>query len=190
MRGMTVLEELKQLNPKQVIEAIFPDGSDWAIPFREVIGELTDNLDCNEIRDLIKNNISQPELPPHPNFIRVMSLHKSKGLTADIVIICGFIESLLPKRNSRWTVAESRYYIEEQRRLLFVGLTRPTAELIISSIYLLPRNLALQMGAEVVGWLPTKTRTIASSFIADLGPSFPKTITGEAFLKSFNGQAD
>jgi superfamily I DNA/RNA helicase len=45
--------------------------------------------------DLAGNNIvviTQPELPTDVECVRVMSLHKSKGLTADFVVVADCIE--------------------------------------------------------------------------------------------------
>jgi len=57
------------------------------------------------------------------------TLHSAKGLEFEHVFIAGAIEELIPSARSK-TVAE----IEEERRLLYVGLTRAKKELYISTI--------------------------------------------------------
>jgi superfamily I DNA/RNA helicase len=55
--------------------------------------------------------------------VNVMSIHKSKGLQAEIVFILGLVDGVLPN-DSRGTDT-----IEAQRRLLFVGVTRALSTL-------------------------------------------------------------
>lgn len=50
--------------------------------------------------------------------VNIMSIHKSKGLQADVVFIVGLVDGVLPN-DSRGADT-----IEAQRRLLFVGITR------------------------------------------------------------------
>ena len=45
-----------------------------------------------DLLDLLRTQITQPEMPEEGFFIRVMSLHKSKGLTARVVIVADCIE--------------------------------------------------------------------------------------------------
>ena len=62
------------------------------------------------------------ELNPAKEFdsesVNIMSIHKSKGLQAELVLILGLVDGVLPN-DSRGTDT-----IEAQRRLLFVGVTR------------------------------------------------------------------
>jgi len=57
------------------------------------------------------------------------TLHSAKGLEFERVFIAGVIEDIIPSARSK-TAAE----IEEERRLLYVGLTRAKKELYISTI--------------------------------------------------------
>ena len=59
---------------------------------------------------------------------RIMSLHKSKGLSSPVVVIAGCIEGLLltaPDQDK--SPQEQQADLEEQRRLLYVGLARKSA---------------------------------------------------------------
>jgi superfamily I DNA/RNA helicase len=53
-----------------------------------------------------------------PGAVNVMSIHKSKGLQADVVFVTGLVDGVLPNND------EGIDTIEAQRRLLFVGVTR------------------------------------------------------------------
>jgi superfamily I DNA/RNA helicase len=72
--------------------------------------------------------VSLPDIPPDVAEVRIMSLHKSKGLSSPVVIIAGCVEGLLPTApDVDASPAERQAQLEEQRRLFFVGLTRVKA---------------------------------------------------------------
>jgi len=72
-------------------------------------------------------------------------LHKSKGLTANLVVIAGCVEGILPTIDRSASVAEQARQMQEQRRLLYVGITRSTETLVLSSAIQMPFGLAMQM---------------------------------------------
>lgn len=49
--------------------------------------------------------------------IRIMSLHKSKGLTAKCVVVVGCVAGALPTVRSGSSAVEQQNEIQEQRRL-------------------------------------------------------------------------
>ena len=59
--------------------------------------------------------------------IRVMTLHKAKGLEFPVVFLCNLDDAIMP---SPRTVAEGG--IEEERRLFYVGMTRAQKRLILT----------------------------------------------------------
>jgi superfamily I DNA/RNA helicase len=65
---------------------------------------------------------------PRADRISMLTLHASKGLEFPVVFIVGCDDGLLPLRP--WAGAEIDY--AEERRLLFVGMTRATTRLILS----------------------------------------------------------
>jgi DNA helicase-2/ATP-dependent DNA helicase PcrA len=128
-------------------------------------------------------NITQPELPSSVGYIRIMSLHKSKGLNADHVVVTGLIEGLIPPRDDEdLPFDEQMRAIEEQRRLFYVAITRAKRTLILSSVSSLPRDQAHRMGAIVQGGNRDIAQTIHSRYLAELGPHCPHAVNGEALL--------
>ena len=72
--------------------------------------------------------------------IQLMTLHSAKGLEYPIVYIAGCEEELLPHRNS----LENDDGIREERRLLYVGMTRAKETLILSYAKTRRRGAELQ----------------------------------------------
>lgn len=90
-------------------------------------------------------------LDSRKNAVTLMTLHAAKGLEFPVVFIVGVEEGLLPHERSVNDDAE----IEEERRLLFVGITRAREELQLSrSLYRFRRGAS---------W-----PTIASRFLMEL----------------------
>lgn len=168
----------------EIIEDIFPEEEDWAGPFRTIFEETEiGDITLSQIVDVIRKNIIQPETPTDVDYVRIMSLHKSKGLTADLVVVAGCIEGLIPNIDENLPIAQQSLMLEEQRRLFYVAITRTRRKLVLSSITRLPLDIAFRMRARI----GKKTRRDAymymSSFIREFGRACPQSIKGNDFLK-------
>ncbi|MFQ5356106.1 MAG: ATP-dependent helicase [Mariprofundaceae bacterium] len=62
--------------------------------------------------------------------VSLMSLHRAKGLEFDTVVIAGVEEGLIPHQRS---LDEGKQGIAEERRLLYVGITRARDHLLLTS---------------------------------------------------------
>jgi len=109
-------------------------------------------------------------MPSEGDFVRVMSMHKSKGLTSRVTIIAGCVHGLIPYIDDEIAPADLPAHMEEQRRVFYVALTRAKEILVLSSTGTLPRRLARRIGAIVQGGNRYIGQTIACEFIDDLGP--------------------
>jgi superfamily I DNA/RNA helicase len=111
-----------------------------------------------------------------------MSLHKSKGLTAELVVVAGLVEGMLPRIDRAASPEKQEADLQEQRRLFFVGITRTMNILVLSSYATLDFATAMSLGARVgarLGGPDAPYRVFASSFLGELGAELPRAIRGE-----------
>ena len=173
-------------------DALFPrtggslEEDEFAI-IREAAERCTEEADNSLLRltELVRYRIALPALPLETPYARVMSFHKSKGLTADLVVLAGLVQGSIPRIKEGITPAVQQESIEEQRRLFFVGLTRTTNILVLSSYSALDFHTAKQLGAETgsrLGGYPGKaspTRVFATQFLSELGQNLPAAVRGQ-----------
>lgn len=185
------LEELEHCpDIRAVIDHIFPDGLEGTRELREVAIAVLDELEEeNRVRFMseLVSAITTPEVPSEIEDVRIMSLHKSKGLSAPVTIIAGCVEGLLPMRPDPSQPAQARAaFLEEQRRLFYVGISRVKASLgsgqpgtlILTYSQQMPLATAMGAGINPAGSNYGTANMIASRFIAELGPSAPQPVTG------------
>jgi superfamily I DNA/RNA helicase len=183
----TRLIELADVCGQELIDALFPESEAWAEPFRQAQAEDEDGdpIDPKSLLADLRTRAIQPELPTDVEYVRVISLHKSKGLTADMVVVLGCTRGMIPAIiPDHLSPVEQQRFIEEQRRLFFVALTRSRGVLILSNFANMPRDVAHRMRVPVRGGTPTDAQTFASAFLGELGHSRPETLKGRAFLDS------
>jgi DNA helicase-2/ATP-dependent DNA helicase PcrA len=106
--------------------------------------------------------------------VALMTLHAAKGLEFERVFIVGVEEGLLPHERS--STGEDDEQLEEERRLLFVGVTRAKTGLCIS--YARYRTIRGQF-----------LRTIPSQFLFELGADFTEEARESGCDDSDVGQA-
>lgn len=85
---------------------------------------------------------SSEEKKGHEDSIKLMTLHNGKGLEFEVTFIVGLEEDLLPHVNCK----DSPDAVEEERRLLYVGMTRAKKHLHLTSssyrmIWGIPRSM-------------------------------------------------
>jgi DNA helicase II / ATP-dependent DNA helicase PcrA len=121
--------------------------------------------------------ITQPELPgSQGNAVRIMSLYKSKGLTARLVVIAGCVAGILPFIDNDDPPAEQERQRQEQRRLFYVGITRSTDTLVLNSSIRMPLASGYTMGMPLLARQGGDAILQASPFMSELGPSAPPVV--------------
>ncbi len=125
---------------------------------------LYDNADGNTEDEKLERLFFKKEESDSTEKIRLMSIHKSKGLGADYVFIIGLTEGILPNKK------DGIDSIEAQRRVLFVGMTRAKKCLCLISIVKIPGKFANKVNKEdfTFDYKNHLWNGRASSFIAEL----------------------
>jgi DNA helicase-2/ATP-dependent DNA helicase PcrA len=105
----------------QNVEELLRAARDWE---QEEGGSLSDFLDAVALTA----RAEEPQGDAPQEAVTLMTLHNAKGLEFGTVFLVGLEENLLPHRNSQSRVED----LEEERRLLYVGITRAQDSLYLS----------------------------------------------------------
>ena len=71
-------------------------------------------------------------LETSPKTVKLLTIHKSKGMEFGTVIISGYEQGILPHQSTVYDMVDVS--IEEERRLAYVGITRAKQEIILSYV--------------------------------------------------------
>jgi superfamily I DNA/RNA helicase len=182
---ITLLDGFRSRGIPDLIDTLLPAGSDECSVLREAA--LLDQAEMESTEDLLdclRSCATQPVIPEEVDYVRVMSLHKSKGLTSKVAIISGCTQGLIPFVKADETAQEADAILREQRRLFYVAITRCTETLVISSTARMPRKFAWKIGARVAPGRSAVAPTIASQFIDELGPDAPVSKRGSGWART------
>jgi superfamily I DNA/RNA helicase len=121
-------------NPKRELEGEFAKrlslaAGVWADPLK-----LTEDITC-----VIEH--MDASRPTSFGAVQLMTMRRAKGLEADVVIMAGLEDDIIPNPASSTT--------DEEARLFYVSMTRATERLYMLHSYLRPRNISF--GPEVTG---------------------------------------
>lgn len=173
------LAKLRPLPLNELIDELMPNGDDAVSAIRTAASLAIERSNSvAEVFNSVRAAVTQPETPSDADYVRIMSLHKSKGLTSKVVLVAGCIQGLIPVENIEETPPEQRAILEEQRRLFYVAITRCTDVLVISSSLQLERRLARRLGARIRRGGGDLATTVASQFLDELGPTGPRPVLG------------
>lgn len=174
------LSRIQGLTLPEIIDAVFPDDTPGCRELRDLaILKLNVAESIQQLFDYIKLNVVHPEAPSEFNYVRIMSLHKSKGLTSRAVIVTGCSHGLIPTLLKDATQDENAANFREQRRLFYVALTRCTEYLVLSSAARMDIAYASKLRAKFRPIGGTRNGAITSSpYLAELGPNAPTSVRG------------
>lgn len=180
------LSALDGLKGPTLVDALFPESEGWCTPIRASAASMEgDEFAASALHPVIRNNVVQFETPADVDYVRVMSIHKSKGLTAKLVIIAGFIEGLIPSAKEGISGAEAQRRLQEQRRLFYVGITRPRETLVLSSVTKVPDDQVRTMGVKPGRRINRDFAAVTSRFLSEFGPHKPTPISWLEFKMKY-----
>lgn len=171
------------------VDGLFSADDENLTDLRELaIAKLADSGSPGELLSAMMKEITQPDIPPTVEEVRVMSITKSKGLSSPYVFMAGCVEGILqPDDDPALPKAAKDAALEEARRLFYVGITRVKAEPAKGN----PGNLFISYSQRIrirdamAANIGFKTRSmwmanlLPSRFINELGPAAPHPIAAE-----------
>ncbi|MFC1919871.1 UvrD-helicase domain-containing protein [Chloroflexota bacterium] len=183
------LRGLSELSIPDIIDQLFPDNIQEVADIRELV--LSAKEQANDIHELFKianEEIVQPALPELNDSVLVLTLHKAKGLTAEMVVVVNCLEGCIPsvRDAENLSLSERDLKMAEQERLFFVALTRTRKILMLSSTGIIRRGEAAKMSIRT-GSSRYWPQTQASRFIDMLGPEAPNPEPGEDYVRRMVG---
>ena len=109
-------EELVRVkaDPGRLLELLGDGEPEYAAILERALVRIPGNF-TDALRAVLEE-IYSPEASAKSGRVRVMSLHSSKGLSAEMIVIMSAVEGLIPLESAR--------NVEEQRRLFYVAITR------------------------------------------------------------------
>ena len=144
------LGSLNGLDGLSLVRTLWPDPAVNSADVRLTAENLAiANPEPSDLLDALAEAISQPSIPnSDSDIIRVMSLHKSKGLTSKLVVIAGAVAEAIPGLEPKKPETHEAA-LAEQRRLFYVAMTRGTDKLLISGVAYHPSGDAVRHGLKV-----------------------------------------
>jgi DNA helicase-2/ATP-dependent DNA helicase PcrA len=113
--------------------------------------------------------------------LQVTTLWGAKGVTAEHVYLLGICREAIPGERRDEYPGTDGEYIEEQRRLFYVSITRPKKTLVLSRALSVKRGLARQLGLKVKGTGPFWAKLTMSPFLEDILSLLPDAVSGESW---------
>jgi superfamily I DNA/RNA helicase len=168
---------------KAFIETLFPASVAELADLRALALDQVEG--CDDVGSLYRGmlrEINQPDIPPEVDAVRVMSLHKSKGLSSPYVFIAGCVQGMLPQlADSSTPKALADAQLEESRRLFYVGITRVKADpdkgrpgnLYLTYARFMPTSEAYASNILFSSKVGGLAKLLPSQFIEELGPTAP-----------------
>lgn len=182
------LLRLRELSPEGLIDELFPENSTDLADLRAVaLDALGETTTVGDLLQVVVEAITQDEVPQNPDFVRVMSLHKSKGLTSPAVYVVGAVNGVLPTVRGDDPGALDAA-VQEGRRLFYVAVTRAADELVISSALTMDladanaRGVRYQQSSIRKQGGRFTVRTLMTPYLSELGPDAPQPQTGQGWL--------
>lgn len=154
--------------------------------------EITEGMDLKSFFSKLQDRIRSPEVTSDAGYVRIMSLHKSKGLTSKVVFVIGCVAGLVPtikdeqKLTNTNQTAELNRLRAEAKRLFFVAITRPKQTLVLSSFRDIDFGVAMQLNVKIAtGHRGRNARTQTSPFFAEVTQHLPNMVVGNDLLRTF-----
>jgi superfamily I DNA/RNA helicase len=124
---------------------------------------------------------NEPLVTGEPSNLQVATLWGAKGVTAEHVYILGVCREALPGQRREDYPGTDAEYVEEQRRLFYVSITRSKETLVISRALRVGRGPAKQLGLTVTTGSKFWADLKMSPFLHDIMGVLPGAVPGDSW---------
>ena len=174
------IDRLSRLDPHDLVDDLLPEGNDDCAVLRNSAKRaLADNKGIRQVYQTIMEDIHQPKYTGSGS-VRVMTMHKAKGLTSKVVIVACCCNELIPFRKNGLSEDQRVAEMSEQRRLFYVAITRCKKILVISYFTAVDddEHGSLYMSSREWDQNTQRFSVAPSSLIDELGPTAPPAVEG------------
>jgi superfamily I DNA/RNA helicase len=133
---------------------------------------------AERLRHQIATN--EPLTTDEPMDLQVTTLWGGKGITAEHVYLLGVCREAIPGERREEYPGTDEDYVEEQRRLFYVSITRPKKTLVLSRGLKVKRGLAQHLGLKINSGFFWAILTM-SPFLEDILSVLPDAVPGESW---------
>ena len=185
--GNAVVERARRLKGLALVNAVA--GSPVPKDFAALMGDLEGTEDLETLFSIVHEAFTNPQFSPRTDRMRIASLKTAAQAQPHVLIVAGAVEGLLPNR----TCFEDAAFATPKPKALAAAQAAfaaaaalPTRQFVVSTFQLLDGPAAQRMGVPVRRYKTVDDARMAamapSRFIADLGPQFPGSVSGEQHL--------
>lgn len=181
--ALAEIDRLAAMDLRERVDYLLPEGDSRCSVLRAVAERaLADGADVGSLYERIVDGIIHPKAP-NDDHVRIMTAHKSKGLTSKVVIVANCCHGLVPFIKRGLSDDERAAVMAESRRLFYVAITRCKEILVLSSFATMTVGEYSDMRIPYSRWDGPEKRfdTLSCPFVVEFGPAAPAAIDGNTW---------
>lgn len=181
--ALAEINRLSAMNLRGRVDCLLPEGDSRCSVLRGIAERaLAEGADVGSLYKRIVDDIIHPKAP-NDDHVRIMTAHKSKGLTSKVVVVANCCHGLVPFIKPGLPDDERAAAMVEPRRLFYVAITRCKEILVLSSFETMTieefRDMRIPTSRR--DWSKKRFDTQSCPFVGELGPAAPTVIDGNAW---------
>ena len=178
------ITRLSNMSLRDLVDDLLPEVNDDCAVLRDIAERaLGDKSSIRQVCQAVTADIHQSK-DSDSNSVRIMTMHKAKGLTSKVVIVACCCDELIPAKFNGLTNEQRTAEIFEQRRLFYVAITRCKEILALSYFSTVNKDEHSNLYMSSGEWDQNMQRfnVAPSQLIDELGPAAPTVIEGTEWL--------
>lgn len=155
-----------------------------------IYGELVNDDRGSSLQDRLRKTAQrlryqiatrEPFAPDEAADLQIATLWGAKGVTAEHVYVIGLCKEAIPGTRREEYPGTDLEFVEEQRRLFYVSITRSRKTLVLSRAQWIPRVKAKQLGLPIRAGSGPLVELQMSPFLRDVIAFLPRAIPGDSW---------